>query len=583
MNNTETTFQGIAVSRGIEIGKILVHSHEKLKIDETPIGPETIDAEKLRFINGRREAKEQLEEIYQKALINLSEEEAEVFEGHIEILMDDEIEESVFEIIETELLCAEKAVQQVIQTNAEEMEALDNPYMQERAADIKDIGTRLLYAIAGVKLSSLDNLTEPVIIVAHELTPSDTAQMDITKVLGFATEAGGATSHVAIMAQSLELPAIVGVGTTLLQAAKTGMTAALDACKGTLTLSPTRETATAMETARKEFLEEKALLMELKELPAVTTDGHQIEVCANIGSEKDISSALENGAEGIGLFRTEFLYMDRPQLPTEEEQFLAYKAAAEGMQGKAVIIRTMDIGGDKELAYLDFPHEENPFLGWRAIRMCMDRPDILRVQLRAILRASAFGKLRIMYPMIISVEEIQTLNAILLSVKEELKAEGLAFDPAIEVGIMIETPAAGLIASDLIHEVDFFSIGTNDLTQYTLAVDRGNERIACLYNPLHPAVLRLIKQIIDASHAAGKWTGMCGELAGNEEAALILLGMGLDEFSMGAVNINRIKRLVRNTSYAEIQEFSAKVLRMRTVSEIQAAAAAKTREVLARL
>lgn len=580
MSEVQHTYKGIPVSRGVVIGKIKVHRHAHIQLDETKIPEDRIELEMRRFIDGRKKTKEQLESVYQKALINLGEEEAEVFEGHIEILMDDDIEEAVFEAIQTERMSAELAVKQVMEMNAREMEELDNPYMQERASDIRDIGNRIIYAIAGVELSSLEDLDEEVIILAQELTPSDTAQMDTSKVLGFVTEAGGATSHVAIMAQSLELPAVVGAGSTLLEEAVDGMEAVLDACTGEIVLNPSSETKDEFMRRRGVFLEERELLAKLKDVPAVTLDGHQIEICANIGSEKDVDAALANGAEGVGLFRTEFLYMDRPQFPTEEEQFEAYKVVAEKMGDRAVIIRTMDIGGDKGLSYLDFPPEENPFLGWRAIRMCLDMPEILRAQLRAILRASAFGKLRIMYPMVISVEEIRTLNEILANMKSELDAEGIPYDKDIESGIMIETPAAAFIAEDLIEEVDFFSIGTNDLTQYTLAVDRGNQKIAQLYQPFHPAVLRLIKHVIDASHKAGKWTGMCGELAGNELAALILLGMGLDEFSMGAVNIGRIKRLIRSSTYAEVKQFTDTVLAMRTITEIRAAVEQETARIL---
>lgn len=580
MSDAQLTYKGIPVSRGVVVGKIKVHRHAHIQIDESKIAEDRVEIEMRRFIDGRKKSKEQLETVYQKALVNLGEEDAEVFEGHIEILMDDDIEEAVFEAIQTERMCAELAVKQVMEMNAREMEELDNPYMQERASDIRDIGNRMIYAVAGIELSSLEDLDEEVIILAQELTPSDTAQMDTSKVLGFVTEAGGATSHVAIMAQSLELPAVVGAGASLLLEAVDGMLAVLDACTGEIVLNPSSETISEFMRRRDVFLEERELLSKLKDAPAITVDGHQIEICANIGSEKDVDAALANGAEGVGLFRTEFLYMDRPQFPTEEEQFEAYRTVAEKMGDRAVIIRTMDIGGDKGLSYLDFPPEENPFLGWRAIRMCLDMPEILRAQLRAILRASAHGKLRIMYPMVISVEEIRALNEVLANIKSELDVEGIPYDKAIESGIMIETPAAAFIAEDLIDEVDFFSIGTNDLTQYTLAVDRGNQKIAQLYQPFHPAVLRIIKHVIDASHKAGKWTGMCGELAGNEHAALILLGMGLDEFSMGAVNIGRIKRLIRSSSYVEVKQFTAQVLAMRTVTEIRAAVERESARIL---
>jgi phosphoenolpyruvate-protein phosphotransferase (PTS system enzyme I) len=558
---------GISASPGIVIGKAFVYKQQELVISQEAIAEDAVNNEIDKFLSGREHTEKQLQLVYQKAVINLGEEEAEIFEGHIEILLDEDLEEEITDLIKKERVSAEKAVNTCIEQNAIEMEELDNPYMRERAADIRDIGKRLMYAIKGIELSTLDNLHDEVIVFAGDLTPSDTAQMDKTKVLGFATESGGVTSHVAIMAKSMEIPAIVGMGDSIGEIID-GLSVVLDASMGKVIINPSdiileryREKIRVFEINQKE-------LAKLKDLPAETIDGHSVELCANIGSEKDVESALRHGAEGVGLYRTEFLYMDRPKMPTEEEQFEAYKTVAESMGDRSVIIRTMDIGGDKELSYFDFPEEENPFLGWRAIRMCLDIPEFLTVQLRAILRASSFGKLRIMFPMIISVNEIKRLNEFLDSVKFKLRNEGIPFDESIEVGIMIETPAAAVIADKLIKEVDFFSIGTNDLTQYTLAVDRGNEKIAHLYQPLHPAVISLIKQVIDASHAAGKWTGMCGELAGNERAALLLLGLGLDEFSMSAISIGKIKNLIRNSRYEDLLKLADKVLEQGEISDI---------------
>ncbi|MFN6884023.1 phosphoenolpyruvate--protein phosphotransferase, partial [Proteus mirabilis] len=356
---------------------------------------------------------------------------------------------------------------------------------------------------------------------------------------------GGRTSHTSIMARSLEIPAIVGTSNAT-ETIKKEDYLVLDAINNKIIINPSDEELEALKAIKEEYLHEKEELAKLKDLPAITLDGHQVEVCANIGTVRDVAGAERNGAEGVGLYRTEFLFMDRDSLPTEEEQFQAYKAVAEAVGSPAVIIRTMDIGGDKDLPYMNLPKEENPFLGWRAIRICLDRKEILHPQLRAILRASAFGKLRIMFPMIISVEEIRALKAELEILKSQLREENKPFDESIEVGVMVETPAAAVMARHMAKEVDFFSIGTNDLTQYTLAVDRGNELISHLYNPMSPAVLNLIKQVIDASHAEGKWTGMCGELAGDERATMLLLGMGLDEFSMSAISIPRIKKIIRN-------------------------------------
>lgn len=369
------------------------------------------------------------------------------------------------------------------------------------------------------------------------------------------------------MARSLEIPAIVGTSNAT-QTIKKDDYLVLDAINNKIIINPSDEELEALKIIKEEYLHEKEELAKLKDLPAITLDGHQVEVCANIGTVRDVAGAERNGAEGVGLYRTEFLFMDRDSLPTEDEQFQAYKAVAEAVGSPAVIIRTMDIGGDKDLPYMNLPKEENPFLGWRAIRICLDRKEILHSQLRAILRASAFGKLRIMFPMIISVEEIRALKAELEILKSQLREENKAFDESIEVGVMVETPAAAVMARHMAKEVDFFSIGTNDLTQYTLAVDRGNELISHLYNPMSPAVLNLIKQVIDASHAEGKWTGMCGELAGDERATLLLLGMGLDEFSMSAISIPRIKKVIRNANYDDARALAEQALAQPTAKEL---------------
>ncbi|MGD1821655.1 MAG: phosphoenolpyruvate--protein phosphotransferase [Pleomorphochaeta sp.] len=561
------TFSGISASPGIVIGKVFVFRHQKLEISDYPIACGSEEAEFKRFIQGRDLAIEQLNAVYQKALETLGEDDAEIFEGHIELIGDEDIEEGIKEYIFSKRMCAEKASVLVMEENAKDLEALDNPYMQERAADIRDIGKRLSYCIAGVELMSLSDIEEPVIIIAEDLTPSDTAQIDKDKVLGFACEVGGATSHVAIMARTLELPALVGCS-SLLNELNNGDEIILDASTGKIITEIDDKTRAEYQTKIEAFFDNKKALESLKDLTVETTDGHKVELCANIGTDRDVEGALKHGADGVGLYRTEFLFMDKPQMPCEEVQMQAYKNVAEAMGDRGIIIRTIDIGGDKSLEYLDFPKELNPFLGWRAIRMCLDTPNIIITQLRAILRASAYGNLKIMFPMIISVKEIRKLKALVEDVKKSLREENIPFDEDIEVGIMVETPASAVIAPILAKEVDFFSIGTNDLTQYTLAVDRGNEKISDLYQPLHPAVLTLIKNVIDASHAEGKWTGMCGELAGNEIATLILLGLGLDEFSMSASSILRVKKIIRSVSYSEAKELSEKVLQMGTTDEI---------------
>ncbi|MCA6223071.1 phosphoenolpyruvate-protein phosphotransferase PtsI [Photorhabdus antumapuensis] len=554
---------GILVSPGIAFGKALLLKEDSIIINQKKISQEQVEQEISHFKQGREKASSQLEIIKNIAAKNLGEEKAEIFEGHIMLLEDEELEQEIIALIKNDFKTSDAAVYSVIETQAKALEELDDEYLKERATDVRDIGKRLLKNILGMPIVDLGSISEEVILVANDLTPSETAQLNLEKVLGFITDLGGRTSHTSIMARSLELPAIVGTtqATTTIQ---NGDYLILDAVNNHIYINPSDSEIEQLKKTKNEYLSEKAELAKLKDLPAMTLDGHQVEVCANIGTIRDVISAELNGAEGVGLYRTEFLFMDRDALPTEEEQFQAYKAVAEAMGSQAVIIRTMDIGGDKNLPYMNLPKEENPFLGWRAIRICLDRKEILHSQLRAILRASAFGKLRIMFPMIISVEEVQELKVELELLKGQLREEGKKFDEAIEMGVMIETPASAVIAHHLAKEVDFFSIGTNDLTQYTLAVDRGNELISHLYNPMLPAVLSLIKQTIDASHAEGKWTGMCGELAGDERATLLLLGMGLDEFSMSAISIPRIKKIIRNTRYEDAKALAEQALSQST-------------------
>ncbi|MEQ5126926.1 MULTISPECIES: phosphoenolpyruvate-protein phosphotransferase PtsI [Providencia] len=558
---------GILVSPGFAFGQALILKEDPIVVSTRKITDEQVDKEIQNFIDGRNKSAEQLSLIKDKAEKNLGAEKAEIFEGHIMLLEDEELEQEIVSLIKGDKKTADAAVYSVIEDQAQALEALDDEYLKERAADVRDIGKRLLRNILNMPIVDLSAITEEVILVAPDLTPSETAQLNLDKVLGFITDLGGRTSHTSIMARSLEIPAIVGT-TDATSKVKSGDFIVLDGVNNTIYLNPSESEIDKLKAFRNEYLQEKEELAKLKDLPAMTLDGHQVEVCANIGTVRDVAGAERNGAEGVGLYRTEFLFMDRDALPTEEEQFQAYKAVAEAMGSQAVIVRTMDIGGDKDLPYMNLPKEENPFLGWRAIRICLDRKEILHSQLRAILRASKFGKLRIMFPMVISVEEVRELKAELEMLKEQLREEGKAFDEAIEVGIMVETPAAAVIAHHLAKEVDFFSIGTNDLTQYTLAVDRGNELISHLYNPMSPAVLNLIKQVIDASHAEGKWTGMCGELAGDERATLLLLGMGLDEFSMSAISIPRIKKLIRNANFADTQALAEQALAQPTADEL---------------
>jgi len=558
---------GILVSPGIAFGKALLLKEDEIVIDRKKISPENVSQEVERFLSGRAKASAQLETIKTKAGETFGEEKEAIFEGHIMLLEDEELEQEIIALIKDDKSTADAAAYSVIEGQAKALEELDDEYLKERAADVRDIGKRLLRNILGMPIIDLGTIQSEVILVATDLTPSETAQLNLNKVLGFITDLGGRTSHTSIMARSLELPAIVGTSDVTKQV-KNDDYLILDAVNNKIYVNPTPEVIEQLKADQNQYISEKDELTKLKDLPAITLDGHQVEVCANIGTVRDVAGAERNGAEGVGLYRTEFLFMDRDSLPTEEEQFQAYKAVAEAMGSQAGIVRTMDIGGDKDLPYMNLPKEENPFLGWRAIRICLDRKEILHDQLRAILRASAFGKLRIMFPMIISVEEVRELKAELELLKGQLREESKAFDETIEVGVMVETPAAAVIAHHLAKEVDFFSIGTNDLTQYTLAVDRGNELISHLYNPMSPSVLALIKQVIDASHAAGKWTGMCGELAGDERATLLLLGMGLDEFSMSAISIPRIKKIIRNTNFEDVKALAEEALAQPTAQEL---------------
>ena len=559
---------GIPASPGIVFGKALVLKEEKIVLDMQKIKDSQVDEEIARFYSGREAAVDQLNSIKERAYQSLGEEKAAIFEGHLMILEDEELEEEIIDYLRSNHVNAAVATNVVIDQQVAILSEIDDEYLKERAGDIRDIGNRLIKNILGMHIVDLGKINEEAILVAYDLTPSETAQLNLDKVLGFVTDIGGRTSHTSIMARSLELPAIVGTN-NVTELVNTGDFLILDALNNVVYVNPSQEDIQRLKALQAKLADEKAELAKLKDLPALTLDGHRVDVVANIGTIRDIEGAERNGAEGVGLYRTEFLFMDRDQLPTEEEQFIAYKDVVEAMNGNLVILRTMDIGGDKELPYLDLPKEMNPFLGWRAIRIALDRREILNAQLRAVLRASAYGKLAVMFPMIISVEEIRELKSVIEELKVELRNEGKAFDENIQIGVMVETPSAAVNAKFLAKEVDFFSIGTNDLTQYTLAVDRGNELISHLYNPMSPSVLSLIKQVIDASHAEGKWTGMCGELAGDERATVLLLGMGLDEFSMSAISVPRIKKLIRNVNYQDAKLLAEKALQQPTAAEIE--------------
>jgi phosphotransferase system enzyme I (PtsI) len=561
--------KGIAASPGIEIGKVFVFQQQPTEVGNHSVAEEDVEKEIVRFRDAMEMSRQQLKSIMAKTEAELGQDKADIFQAHLMILDDVLLLNGVEEKIRNQLLSAENALLQVIEQFAAFFENMEDEYIKARAIDIKDVGDRLARNLLGVNGRSLADIAGEVIVVARDLTPSDTAQMDRKTVKAFVTDVGSKTSHTAIMAQSLGIPAVVGLGEISTLAA-VGDTIIVDGNEGQVVLNPDVPTLRRYEQLQREYRCYVDELCQLRDCACETRcKTRRVEIAANIGKPKDCKDALENGAEGIGLYRTEFFYMDRPKLPGEDEQFEAYRAVAQTMKPRPVIIRTLDIGGDKKLPYLEMPAEMNPFLGWRAIRLCLDRRDIFKTQLRAILRASHYGLLRIMYPMISSVAEVRQANSVLAQAREELEREGLPYDQDLQVGIMVEIPSAAVIADLLVKEVDFFSIGTNDLIQYTLAVDRMNEHIAHLYEPLHPAVLRLIKQVIDASHRAGKWTGMCGEMAGDVVATPILLGLGLDEFSMSPGSIPRVKKVISALSYQEAREIADRVLKMEDPAEIR--------------
>lgn len=561
-------FKGTGASPGIAIGKVLVVEHGELEIQRVSIS--NVEEEVARLDKAVEISKEELTKVKEKALLELGEHEAEIFEAHLLVLEDPELIDSAKAKIKDEQVNADYALKEIRDMFVGMFESMDNEYMRERAADIKDVTNRIIRHLLGVKIVDLAALEEEVILVAHDLTPSDTATMNKSKVLGFLTDIGGRTSHTAIMARTLEIAAVVGL-TDITTKANDGDYIVFNGDTGEVILNPDEETIDKYTKLKNEFEEYRKSLELLKGKPSQTTDKRHVELAGNIGSPNDVEGLIKNDAEGVGLYRTEFLYMDKEDgFPTEEEQYEAYKAVLEGMDNKPIVIRTLDIGGDKELPYFDMEPEMNPFLGYRAIRICLDRKDIFKTQLRALYRASVHGTLRIMFPMISSLEELLAAKEVVAEVKEELKSEGIAYADNVEVGMMIEIPSAAVISDILAKHVDFFSIGTNDLIQYTCAVDRMNQKISYLYNQFNPAVLRLIKTVIDNAHAEGKWVGMCGESAGDQRMIPILLGFGLDEFSMSPISILPARKLITSVSYEDMKKFAGEVLAMGTAEEIKA-------------
>ena len=560
-------YKGTGASPGIALGKALVIEHSELVIEKKTI--ENIDKEIQKLESAVKVSKEELTKVKEKALAELGEHEAEIFEAHLLVLEDPELIGSAISKIRDEKVNADYALNEIKEIFVAMFESMDNEYMRERAADIKDVTNRVLRHILGIKVVDLAELDEEVVLIAHDLTPSDTATMNKNMVLGFLTDIGGRTSHTAIMARTLEIAAVVGLN-DITKKVKDGDYIVFNGDTGEVIVNPDEETKAKYASLKEEFEEYRKSLELLKGQASITTDGRHVELAGNIGSHNDVEGLIKNDAEGVGLYRTEFLYMDKEDsFPTEEEQYEAYKAVLEGMNNKPIVIRTLDIGGDKELPYFEMEAEMNPFLGYRAIRLCLDRKDIFKTQLRALYRASVHGKLRIMFPMISSLEELLDAKEVIKEVLKELDAENIAYSNDVEVGMMIEIPSAAVISDVLAKHVDFFSIGTNDLIQYTCAVDRMNQKISHLYNQFNPAVLRLIKMVIDNAHKEGKWVGMCGESAGDQRMIPILLGFGLDEFSMSPISILPARKLITSLSYADMQKFADEVLAMGTAKEIK--------------
>ncbi len=557
--------KGIAASSGIAIAKVYKLEQPVLNIVKVDANSEE---EIAKFQAALAKTQADIELIKERAQGKLNEEELAIFDAHLMMANDPELAGQIEEMIKNENCNAEFATETVANMMVAMFESMDNDYFKERAADVKDVTFRLKCNIVGAVIPDLTTIAEEVVIVAEDLTPSDTAQLNKAYTLGFATAIGGRTSHSAIMARSLEIPAVVGCA-SILETAKHGDQIILDALEGVVILNPTEQQVTEYASKAQAYKEEKEALKVLINAKSETTDGHEVELAGNIGTPKDVEGVLVNGGEGVGLYRTEFLYMDNEtDFPTEEEQYEAYKTVLESMEGKKVVVRTLDIGGDKKLNYFEFPHEMNPFLGYRAVRLCLDRTDIFRTQLRALIRASVYGKLCIMFPMIATLQEFNDAKAIFEDEKAKLVAEGVAVSDKIEVGMMVEIPAAAVLADQFAKVADFFSIGTNDLVQYSMAADRMSEKVAYLYQPCNPSLLRLIKMTIDGAHAEGKWVGMCGEMAGDAMAAPILLGLGLDEFSMSASSILETRKLIRSLSKKDMEELAAKAIACSTEKEV---------------
>jgi phosphotransferase system enzyme I (PtsI) len=575
----EIILKGIPAAPGIVIGKAYIFGREDLAVEKQPITEEQVPLEISRFEDALIQTRQEIIALQKKIAQEMGSEHGEVFDAHLLVLEDRMLIEEVILRVKKEKLTVDCIFSEVLKRYASVFSRIEDEYLKERISDINDVGRRILRNLLGRKRKSLFDLEEEVIVIAHDLSPSDTAMMHKNKVIGFVTDIGGKTSHTAIMAKSLEIPAVVGleIGTEKI---KNGDKVIVDGSSGVVIVAPDPDTLKRYAVQEEKMKDLTATLTSIKDLAAETTDGKRLVLAANIEFPEDIPSVFQYGADGVGLYRTEYFYMNRKDLPTEDEQFEAYRHLARSFGEKSVIIRTLDLGGDKFISQFNLPKEMSPFMGWRAIRFCLARPDVFKAQLRAILRASAFGNLKVMFPMISGVEELRRSKEILRECQQELKNKGIAFNDKLEVGAMIEVPSAALTSDLLSREVSFFSIGTNDLIQYALAVDRTNEKIAYLYEPTHPAVIRLIKSVIEAGHSSNIWVGICGEMSGEPSLALLLLGLGLDEFSMPSASILEIKNIIRSVSYKQAKLIADEALTLTTGAEVEVFLQKKLKELL---